>query len=143
MELCSPLAIYLGLSYGGGDEDNGDLLQKSHDALLHSVPPALQQATANPHLCQRLLDTHGQVWLGLLWGHCSFLLGPVHTRFYLCFQMYKLHLEKAEEPEIKLPTSVDYRKSKRIPEKHLLLLQGASLVAQRIKHPPAMQETRV
>ena len=29
-------------------------------------------------------------------------------------------LEKAEEPEIKLPTSVDHRKSKRIPEKPLL-----------------------
>ena len=45
-------------------------------ALPHSVPPTLQQATADPHLCQRLLDTHGQVWVGLLWGHCSFLLGP-------------------------------------------------------------------
>ena len=45
-------------------------------ALLHSVPPALQQATADPCLCQRLLDTHGQVWVSLLWGHCSFLLGP-------------------------------------------------------------------
>ena len=34
--------------------------------------------------------------------------------------MYNLGLEKAEEPEIKLPTSVDHRKSKRIPEKPLL-----------------------
>ena len=25
---------------------------------------------------RRLLDTHGQVWVSLLWGHCSFLLGP-------------------------------------------------------------------
>ena len=41
----------------------------------HAVPPTLQQATADPHLCQRLLDTHGQVWISLLWGHCSFLLG--------------------------------------------------------------------
>ena len=31
--------------------------------------------------------------------------------------MFKLDLEKAEEPEIKLPTSVDHRKSKRVPEK--------------------------
>ena len=23
----------------------------------------------------RLLDTHRQVWVSLLWGHCSFLLG--------------------------------------------------------------------
>ena len=44
-------------------------------ALMHSVPPTLQQATANPHLHWRLLDTHGRVWVSLLWGHCSFLLG--------------------------------------------------------------------
>ena len=31
-------------------------------------------------------------------------------------------LEKAEEPEIKLPTSLDHGKSKRVPEKHLILL---------------------
>ena len=28
-----------------------------------------------PTLCRRLLDTHGQVWVRLSWGHCSFLLG--------------------------------------------------------------------
>ena len=44
--------------------------------LLQSTPPTLQQATADPHLSWRLLDTHGQVWVSLLWGHCSFLLGP-------------------------------------------------------------------
>ena len=37
------------------------------------------------------------------------------------FQMYKLDLEKAEEPEIKLPKSIGSQK-KGIPEKHLLLL---------------------
>ena len=25
---------------------------------------------------QRCLDTHGQVWVSVFWGHCSFLLGP-------------------------------------------------------------------
>ena len=49
---------------------------RSHDALLHSLPPALQQATADPRLHRRLLDTPGKVWVSLLWGHCSFLLGP-------------------------------------------------------------------
>ena len=44
--------------------------------LPHSVPATLQQAIANPCLCWRLLDTHEQVWASLLWGHCSFLLGP-------------------------------------------------------------------
>ena len=33
------------------------------------------------------------------------------------FQMFKLILEKAEEAEIKLPTSADHGKSKRVPEK--------------------------
>ena len=51
--------------------------------LLHSVPPTLQQATAGPHFCRRLLDTHRQVSVSLLWGHCSFLLVLVHTRFCL------------------------------------------------------------
>ena len=39
--------------------------------LPHSVPLTLQQATIDPRL-----DTHGQVWVSLLWGHCSLLLGP-------------------------------------------------------------------
>ena len=46
-------------------------------ALLNSMPPTLHQATADPHLCQRLLDTHRQdSWVSLLWGYCCFLLGP-------------------------------------------------------------------
>ena len=53
-------------------------------ALLHSVPPALQQAPAHPclPLSGRLLDTHGQVWVrSVSWGvtaHFSWVL--VHTR---------------------------------------------------------------
>ena len=49
--------------------------ERSHDALLHSVPPTLQHATADILLSQRLLDTHRQVWISLLWHHCSILLG--------------------------------------------------------------------
>ena len=33
-------------------------------------------ATVDPCLCWRLLDTHRQVWLSLLWEHCFFHLGP-------------------------------------------------------------------
>ena len=36
--------------------------------------------------------------------------------------MFNLVSEKAEEPEIKLPTSVGSSKSKRVPEEHLFLL---------------------
>ena len=38
------------------------------------------------------------------------------------FQMFKLDLEKTEEPEIKLQHPLDHRKSKGVPEKYLLLL---------------------
>ena len=36
--------------------------------------------------------------------------------------MFKLVLEKAEEPEIKLPTSAGSWKKQEVPEKHLFLL---------------------
>ena len=35
--------------------------------------------------------------------------------------MFKLDLEKAEEPEVKLQHPLDHRRSRRVPEKHLLL----------------------
>ena len=39
------------------------------------------------------------------------------------FQVFKLDLEKAEEPEIKLPTFAgSLKKTLKVPEKHLLLL---------------------
>ena len=49
--------------------------KRFHAHTAYSVSPTLQQATANPCLSQRLLDTHGQVWVSLLWRHFSFLLG--------------------------------------------------------------------
>ena len=64
------------LTCGVVNEDSGDLLQKV--SCMHcrtQCPQPCQQPTTNSHLCQRLLDTHGQVWVSLLWGHCSFLLG--------------------------------------------------------------------
>ena len=52
--------------------------------LLWSVAPTLQQAATNPCLRWRLQDTQGQVWVSLLWGHCSFLLGPgAHKVFFV------------------------------------------------------------
>ena len=36
--------------------------------------------------------------------------------------MFKLDLEMTEEPEIRYPTSVGSKKSKRVPEKDLLLV---------------------
>ena len=79
--MCPSLLFDMRSNYGAGNED----LQKvCMHALLHSVSPTLQQATTNPCLRQRLLDTHGQVWVSLLWGHCSYFQGPgVHKVLFV------------------------------------------------------------
>ena len=61
-------------------------------AQWYSVPLMPQQAPVNPQPCQRLLDTHMQVWIRLLWGHCCFLLGPdVHeVSFVLSKSLFPL-----------------------------------------------------
>ena len=63
-------------NYGRGNGGNDNLPQKLMPALLYSVPLTLPQATVNPRLCQRILDTHRQAWVSLFWEHCSFLLSP-------------------------------------------------------------------
>ena len=58
--------------------------KRSHEgtAALSASDPAA--ATADPHLHWRLLDTHGQAWVSLFWGHFSFLLGPgVHKVLFV------------------------------------------------------------
>ena len=58
--------------------------KRSHvgTAALSASDPAA--ATADPLLHWRLLDTHGQVWVSLFWGHFSFLLGPgVHKVLFV------------------------------------------------------------
>ena len=64
------------------NKDNGDLLQKSHAATLSVPNPA-----ASHHEPMSLLETPGhsrQVWVNLLWGHCSFLLGSGVCKVCLC-----------------------------------------------------------
>ena len=70
---CLPSLLFdLRPNYVVDKEDNGDF---PHKVLLLCAPnPA--EATTNPWLCWRLPDTHGQVCVSLLRGHCSFLLDP-------------------------------------------------------------------
>ena len=57
----------------------------AHTAVFSALTP--EQDTVDTCLCWRLLDTHTQVWLSLLWGHCSFLLGPgVHMVLFVPFK---------------------------------------------------------
>ena len=50
--------------------------KRSHarTAALGAPYPAAGHRQPMPLL--EILDTHGQVWVCLLWGHCSFLLDP-------------------------------------------------------------------
>ena len=50
--------------------------KRTYASTVSTVPLTPQQVTVNPHLHQRLLDTHRQVWLSLSGGHYSFFLGP-------------------------------------------------------------------
>ena len=71
------LLFDLRLNYCGNNEDNGDLLQKVSCTHCHTQCPNSEAG----HICHRLLDTHGQVWVSLLLDHCSFFLGPYAHKF--------------------------------------------------------------
>ena len=71
--------------------------KRFHACTAALSAPTLQQATADPGLHWRLLDTHGQVWVSLLWGHCSFLLGPGAQGSVCALQEYFPVLFKFEQ----------------------------------------------
>ena len=67
-------------------------VNKFQEGSCHSAAPrtalsvhlSLWEATADPQLCRRPSVTHRQVWLSLLWGHCSCPLGPgVHKILFV------------------------------------------------------------
>ena len=73
--------------------------------------PKSDQTTAQLHLSHTLAK------------ECSEFSNPGFSNMWTVnFHIFKLVLEKAEEPEIKLPTFAGSSKSKWVPEKHLLLL---------------------
>ena len=50
--------------------------KRYHTGTAAFSAPYIAPGHCQPTLCRRLLDTPGQVRVSLLWGHCSFLLGP-------------------------------------------------------------------
>ena len=112
------------LNYDGDNEDNGDFLLKAPWRHCYTQCP---QPCSRPPPTQASHETPLSVWVSLLWGHCSFLLSPgAHNILFVSskslflqscvstwtvnFQMLNLDLEKAEEPEIKSPTSIGSQK---------------------------------
>ena len=63
------------------------------NALLHSVPPTLHQATADPRLRRRLTDTHRQVWVSLLWVSQLYQY-IINQIVYHTHPIFELHLYK-------------------------------------------------
>ena len=112
--LSQHLPTYLGFSYigrgvslhGCSSKVQSLLLTLDESYLLTAAPPDLEHGVA---LLGPPVPAATAPWT---WD-CS---SSVNS------QMFKLVLEKAEEPEIKLPTSAGSWISKRVPEKPLFLL---------------------
>ena len=78
------------------------------------------QRKAMPKNAQTTAQLHSS---HMLVKQCSKFSKPDFSNTWIVnFQMFKLVLEKAEEPEIKLPNPRDHRKSKKVPEKNVFLL---------------------
>ena len=82
---------------------------------FHSNPKERQCQECSKYHTIALISHASKVMLKILQARFS-------NMWTVNFHMFKLVLEKAEEPEIKLPTYSDHWKSKRVPEKHLFLL---------------------
>ena len=81
------------------------------------------QRKARPKNAQTTTQLHSSHMLAKKCSRFSKL--GFNSMWTVNFQMFKLDLEKAEEPKIKLPTSAGSSK-KKVPEKHLLLLHWLS-----------------
>ena len=88
-------------------------VQLSFQSWTKAMPKNAQttQTTAQLHSSHTLVK-----W-------CSKFSKPgFNNTWTMNFEMFKLDLEKAEEPEIKLPTFTGSWKTMRVPEKHIFLL---------------------
>ena len=73
----------------------------AHTATLSVPNPAAGHH--NPRLHWKLLDTHKKLWVFLLWGHCSFYLGPgVHK---ILFVPSKSHFPSSVQTTAQLHSS--------------------------------------
>ena len=84
--LCSLLLFNLRPTYGGDNEDNGNLFQQVPCTHCCTQCPRPWRRPRPTHTWT-LLHTHRQVWVSLLWSHCSFLLGPdMHKVLFVPFK---------------------------------------------------------
>ena len=93
----------------------GKLSNGHRTGKCHSNPKERQCQECSKYHTIALISHASKVMLKILQARFS-------NTWTVNFHMFKLVLEKAKEPEIKLPTCSDHWESKRVPEKHLLLL---------------------
>ena len=124
----------------GGDGIPVELFQILKDdtvKVLYSTMPAdlensavatgLEKVSYHFNLTERQCQKWTNYHTIALISHASkvmlkILQARLHHIWTLNIQVFKLVLEKAEEPEFNCQHSLDHRKSKRVPEKHLFLL---------------------
>ena len=99
-------AVFFPCSLALLQQDLCQLAKAPRSFVVSALTP--WQVTVDPHLRWRLLDTHRQVWLSLLWGLCSFLLGPGAHKVLLC------------PPRVCFPSPVEVLKSTLWPASQLL-----------------------
>ena len=66
--------------------------------LLLPLPLFLQWAPANSHLHRRPSDTSRWIWFSLLWGHCSFPLGPDVCKILFVPSKSRVSVSPVESP---------------------------------------------
>ena len=83
---CVPSLLFdLGPSCGGGNEDNVTSFKRSHAGTAIRSGPSPAAGHRPPTPPPETPEHSRRVWVSVLWGHGSFLLGPVH-KVLLCLQ---------------------------------------------------------
>ena len=103
---CVPFLLFgLRLNIGRG---NGNLLQKDlrPHCCIQCPDPAAGHCRPTPP--PEIPGTHRQVWLSLLWVHCSFVLGPgAHMLLFVLskslFPQWKFYNQIPLASEVKFP----------------------------------------
>ena len=93
--------------------ENSAVATRLEKISFHSNPNERQCKECSKYSTVALISHSGKVVLKIL---------QARLQQYVNFQMFKLVLEKAEEPEFKLSTSSGSLQSKRVSEMHLFLL---------------------
>ena len=74
---CIPSLLFdLSPNYDGGNEDNANSFKRPQACTSGLSAPDPEAGHHQPTLPHTILDTHEQVWVSLMFGHCFFLLCP-------------------------------------------------------------------